>query len=154
MARLELTPWRLSFEGSFRCQLMPATSVLESEAVCALLASERQVPTSNTKKPKEVVVAVIDSGVDIEHEDLDGQVWTNPNEIAGNGVDDDNNGYIDDVHGWNFLGASNGDILRYESLEVTRMYRMYKQRFEGKTEGNIADADKEAFEDYQRVQKA
>lgn len=51
----------------------------------------------------EVVVAVIDSGVDIDHEDLRANVWTNPKEIAGNGKDDDKNGYVDDVHGWNFV---------------------------------------------------
>jgi subtilisin family serine protease len=54
------------------------------------------------KESKTVIVGVIDSGVDIEHEDLDGKIWVNSGEIAGNGIDDDNNGYIDDIHGWNF----------------------------------------------------
>ena len=58
-----------------------------------------------------VVVAVIDSGIDIEHEDLQGRIWTNTKEIAGNGIDDDGNGYIDDIHGWNFLGNSDGTNL-------------------------------------------
>ncbi|MFN8332390.1 MAG: S8 family serine peptidase [Saprospiraceae bacterium] len=57
------------------------------------------------KKSKTVVVAVIDSGVDAEHEDLKSVMWTNPGEVPGNGVDDDHNGYIDDVHGWNLLEA-------------------------------------------------
>lgn len=52
---------------------------------------------------KEVVVAVIDSGVDINHEDLEDNIWVNPKEVAGNGIDDDRNGYVDDVHGWNFV---------------------------------------------------
>lgn len=56
------------------------------------------------KKPKTVIVGVVDSGVDIEHEDLKAVIWNNPKEIAGNGIDDDKNGYVDDVHGWNFLG--------------------------------------------------
>ena len=55
-------------------------------------------------KGASVIVAVVDSGVDIEHEDLDGVIWTNTDEIPGNGIDDDKNGYIDDIHGWNFLG--------------------------------------------------
>lgn len=65
------------------------------------------------KKGKTVVVGVIDSGVDIEHEDLKNVLWTNKKEIAGNGKDDDNNGYIDDVHGWNFLGDSNAENLEF-----------------------------------------
>ncbi|RZJ71911.1 S8 family peptidase [Flavobacterium sp.] len=72
----------------------------------------------NGKKGQKVVVGIIDSGVDIDHEDLQGMIWTNPKEIAGNGIDDDNNGYIDDVHGWNFLGDSND-----ENLELTRMLK-------------------------------
>ncbi|HRE77909.1 MAG TPA: S8 family peptidase [Flavobacterium sp.] len=70
------------------------------------------------KKGQKVIVAVIDSGTDIEHEDLKGRVWTNAKEIPGNGIDDDNNGYIDDIHGWNFLG----DIV-HETLELTRIVR-------------------------------
>lgn len=70
------------------------------------------------KKGQKVIVAVIDSGTDIEHEDLKGRVWTNAKEIPGNGIDDDNNGYIDDIHGWNFLG----DIV-YENLELTRIVK-------------------------------
>ncbi|SHI85504.1 S8 family peptidase [Flavobacterium haoranii] len=68
------------------------------------------------KKSTTVIVGIVDSGVDIRHEDLQGQIWTNPKEIANNGKDDDNNGYIDDVHGWNFLGDSNN-----EQLEKTRI---------------------------------
>ena len=49
-----------------------------------------------------VVIAIIDSGVHWEHEDLRENIWTNPNEVPGNGVDDDNNGFIDDINGWNF----------------------------------------------------
>src|SRR4051812_41021514 len=57
------------------------------------------------KKSTTVIVGVIDSGVDYMHEDLKGVMWTNPKEVAGNGIDDDNNGYIDDIHGWNFIGG-------------------------------------------------
>ena len=70
------------------------------------------------KKGTKVIVGIIDSGVDIEHPDLVAAVWTNPKEIAGNGIDDDNNGYIDDVHGWNFLG----DITK-ENLELERIIK-------------------------------
>ena len=55
----------------------------------------------------DMVVAVIDSGADMEHEDLAANIWTNPGEIPENGIDDDNNGYIDDVHGWDFAHDDN-----------------------------------------------
>lgn len=80
------------------------------------------------KKSVPVVVAVTDSGSDITHQDLASKVWTNPKEIPGNGVDDDKNGFVDDVHGWNFLGATYD-----ENLELTRLYRKQKPLYEGKT---------------------
>lgn len=70
------------------------------------------------KKGQKVVVAVIDSGIEIDHEDLQHAIWANPKEKAGNGIDDDNNGYVDDIHGWNFLGESNA-----ENLEFTRIVK-------------------------------
>jgi subtilisin family serine protease len=70
------------------------------------------------KKGTKVIVGVIDSGIDIDHEDLKGRIWKNPKEIAGNKKDDDNNGYVDDINGWNFLGESND-----ENLELTRIVK-------------------------------
>ncbi|MDR6844969.1 S8 family peptidase [Flavobacterium granuli] len=70
------------------------------------------------KKGVKVIVGIIDSGVDIEHDDLKSVVWTNKKEIAGNGIDDDKNGYIDDIHGWNFLGNAG-----HETLEMTRVIK-------------------------------
>ncbi|MEN2398286.1 S8 family peptidase [Flavobacterium sp. MC2016-06] len=66
----------------------------------------------------KVIVGIVDSGIDIDHEDLKGMIWTNPKEIPGNGIDDDKNGFIDDVNGWNFLG----DIV-HENLEMTRIVK-------------------------------
>lgn len=68
------------------------------------------------KKGKTTIVAVIDSGIDIDHEDLDGVIWTNTKEIPNNGKDDDNNGYVDDIHGWNFLGDAYNEQLEYVRL--------------------------------------
>lgn len=70
------------------------------------------------RKGTKVIVGVVDSGVDIEHPDLKPVIWTNTNEIAGNGIDDDNNGYIDDIHGWNFLGDIN-----HENMEFVRILK-------------------------------
>ncbi|WP_114783971.1 S8 family peptidase [Vibrio tetraodonis] len=82
-------------------------------------------------KPQPVIVAVLDSGVDIEHEDLKNKLWTNKDEIPGNGIDDDGNGYIDDIHGWNFLGNSLGVNVDQDTLEVTREYKKYLEMVAG-----------------------
>lgn len=65
------------------------------------------------KSGKKVIVAVVDSGIDIDHEDLNDVIWTNKGEIPNNGIDDDKNGYVDDVHGWNFLGDGYDEQLEY-----------------------------------------
>ena len=72
------------------------------------------------KKGVSVIVGIVDSGVDIEHEDLKSVVWTNKKEIAGNGIDDDKNGYIDDIHGWNFLGNITKENLEYERIIINK----------------------------------
>ena len=65
-----------------------------------------------------MIVAIIDSGVDAEHEDLKEIMWTNPGEVAGNGIDDDKNGYVDDIHGWNFIGNKDGRNVGPDNLEA------------------------------------
>jgi subtilisin family serine protease len=97
-------------------------------------------------KGTNVIVAVIDSGIDIEHEDLKNIIWVNKNEIPNNGIDDDKNGYIDDIHGWNFLG----DIVG-ENLEFTRIIRKYDAQFSGKNESDISEEDKASFTMYQKA---
>ncbi|MEP6466814.1 MAG: S8 family peptidase [Parafilimonas sp.] len=84
------------------------------------------------KKSTPIIVAVIDSGVDTTHEDLKKILWTNKKEIPGNGIDDDHNGYVDDIHGWNFLGNKNGEDLEQASDERSRVYYKYKDKYEGK----------------------
>jgi subtilisin family serine protease len=74
---------------------------------------------------KKIVVAVVDGGVDIHHNDLQGKIWKNEDEIPDNGMDDDHNGYIDDVHGWNFLGNSAGENILFENYEYVRIYKKY-----------------------------
>ncbi len=80
------------------------------------------------KKSTTVIVAVIDGGVDIYHEDLKNKIWTNQDEFANNNIDDDNNGYIDDVHGWSFLGGDEGDVL-YENYEIVRIYKELSSQY-------------------------
>src|SRR5258708_29910492 len=81
-------------------------------------------------KSKTVIVAVIDSGVDTLHEDLKSILWTNPKEIPGNGIDDDHNGYVDDIHGWNFIGGKDGTNVKDDAQEEARVYYRFKNRFE------------------------
>lgn len=81
-----------------------------------------------TKTPKQVVVAVIDAGTDIKHPDLKEMLWTNTNEIADNGIDDDNNGYIDDVNGWNFIGD-----VTFDNTELVRQYVILNEKYELKS---------------------
>src|SRR6185312_4458094 len=100
------------------------------------------------KKSTTVIVGVIDSGVDFNHEDLKDIMWSNPKEIAGNGIDDDKNGYIDDIHGWNFLGGKDGKNVEKETLELTRVYRELKKKYDGKEAKDIASADKKEYELY------
>src|ERR1700730_4833831 len=81
------------------------------------------------KKSTQVIVAVIDSGVDTTHEDLKAVLWHNPGEIPGNGIDDDNNGYVDDVYGWNFLGGKDGRNVGKDSYEAARVYYKLKKKY-------------------------
>ena len=105
------------------------------------------------KKGKKVVVAVLDSGVEIDHEDLKDHIWTNPKEIPNNGIDDDHNGYVDDVHGWNFLGGKGGKNIDHETLEATRVYREGKAKFDGKDEKTIEKSDREAFKNWSKAKE-
>lgn len=100
---------------------------------------------------REVIVAVIDSGIDVEHEDLQGKIWVNPKEVAGNGKDDDGNGYVDDIHGWNFIGGADGQNVNYDTYEITRLYRSLSDKYEGKTAAEVAD--KKEFALYQEVKE-
>ena len=91
-----------------------------------------QFVKSKNLKSTPVIVAVIDSGVDTLHEDLKSILWKNPKEIPGNGIDDDNNGYVDDVYGWNFLGGRDGANVEKDSYEAARIYHKLKSKWEEK----------------------
>lgn len=105
------------------------------------------------KNGKTVVVAVLDSGVDYEHEDLKDIMWVNEDEIPGNGIDDDKNGYVDDIHGWNFLGNKSGENIQYDNLEVTRLYREYDKMFAGKDPDGLSKKEKALYKKYKEYEK-
>jgi subtilisin family serine protease len=96
---------------------------------------------------KTIIVAVIDGGTDINHEDLKSVIWTNPGEIPDNGIDDDHNGYVDDVHGWNFLGGKNANIQN-ESTEMARLYHKYKLKYNTTDSSRINAGQKSEYREY------
>src|SRR6185312_2059460 len=102
------------------------------------------------KPSKTVLVAVIDSGIDIDHEDLKDLIWTNEDEIPGNGKDDDKNGYVDDIHGWNFIGGKNGNVAE-DTYELTREYKRLKPKFESADENRVSKKDKAEFEKWKKI---
>ena len=106
-------------------------------------------------KSKTVIVAVIDSGVDTTHEDLKDILWHNPNEIPGNGIDDDKNGYVDDIYGWNFLGGRDGRNVEQDSYEAARVYHSLKEKWEGKdpTAMSLSKDEMEEYNMWKRAEK-
>lgn len=106
-------------------------------------------------KPRTIVVGVLDSGVEVDHPALAKNMWKNPNEIPNNGIDDDKNGYVDDIYGWNFIGGKNGDVNE-DNLEVSRVVKRYQSIFEGtdseKNRANQASMPEE-FKMYQKSKK-
>lgn len=105
----------------------------------------------NQKPKQKIVVAVIDGGTDIKHEDLKDVLWTNQKEIPGNGIDDDGNGYIDDIHGWNFIGSKNGNLF-HDNLELVRIKRKLEPKYRSVIRTTVLDsAEKEEYNLYRRV---
>lgn len=102
------------------------------------------------KKGQTVIVAIIDSGVDPLHEDLKDVMWVNTGEIPDNGKDDDGNGYIDDVHGWNFIGGPNGNVSA-DQLEVTRLVKIYGDKFAKLDTNNLSKKDQALFAEYKEM---
>ena len=96
---------------------------LEADGVPGVSATRTYAELLAGRTPsRNVVVAVIDGGIDTTHVDLRENLWINEDETAGDGVDDDQNGYVDDIYGWNFLGGSDGRSVGHETLEVTRLH--------------------------------
>ena len=115
------------------------------------VSAERVYETVLKGKPsRPVVVAVIDSGVDIEHEDLRDNLWINEDEIAGNGQDDDKNGYVDDVHGWNFIGGKEKNVDA-DTYEVTREYARLKPKYENITEKDVNKKNRAEYDYWKEV---
>ena len=100
-----------------------------------------------------VVVGVLDSGVDLAHEDLGDVAWTNPGETPGNGIDDDKNGYADDWHGWNFMGAADGTTYEYDQPEITQTYLLLKNKYDNADPTKLSPTEKRRYDTYQAAKK-
>lgn len=103
------------------------------------------------KPSKTVIVAVIDAGVDVDHPDLKTNIWLNTKEIPNNGIDDDKNGYVDDINGWDFIGGKDGADVHYDNYELTRVYRELKLKYETAASNKSNGNDKKEFEYYIKV---
>ncbi len=115
------------------------------------LSVEKVYTTLLKDRPsRKIIVAVIDGGVDIEHEDLKSVIWTNEKEIPGNRIDDDNNGYIDDVHGWNFIGGKNGNVDE-DTYELTREYIRLSRIYENMENTKLTKKQKLENEKYKKI---
>lgn len=109
------------------------------------MSVERAYTLLKGKPSKSIIVAVIDTGVDFNHEDLKDVMWVNEKEIAGNGVDDDKNGYIDDIHGWNFIGGAKGNV-KQDTYELTREYARLKNKYENIDEKKVPKKNKQEYD--------
>lgn len=105
------------------------------------------------RKRKKIIIAVIDSEIDLNHEALKYKIWKNKNEIDNNGIDDDNNGYVDDLHGWNFIGNSEGENNKYVSFEFVRILKKLKPYFKNKDTTHLTESDSSLYILYNKTQK-
>jgi subtilisin family serine protease len=127
---------------------------LVSDTIPGMSVNKAYEDIIKNKKGKKVIVAVLDSGIDLDHEDLDDVIWTNTKERPGNGKDDDNNGFVDDVHGYNFLGESYN-----EQLEYVRMLRLnigdqaVLAKAKTKLEGDYSEAQQNKMQ-YEQILQA
>ncbi len=115
--------------------------------------AEEAYKTLTGKPSKTIIVGVIDSGVDPNHEDLKDVIWTNAGEIPDNGIDDDHNGYIDDVHGWSFIGGPNGDIGD-EASELARIYQRMNKKYAHADTNHLSGDQATEFEEFKKIRKS
>lgn len=113
------------------------------------MSTDKAYELLKNKSAKPVIVAVIDGGIDTSHVDLKPILWRNEREIAGNGLDDDKNGFVDDMHGWNFIGSAKGNV-QYDNMELVRWVRKLQPKYETALNSTpFSSAERKEFEFYQ-----
>lgn len=122
----------------------------EQDSLLGVSAEKTYLTLLKGQPSRTVLVAVIDSGIDIDHEDLKSVIWTNEDEIPGNGIDDDKNGYIDDIHGWNFIGGKEGNVDA-DTYELTREYKRLKAIYENTDAGKVGKKQKADYENWLKI---
>lgn len=124
---------------------------LQQDTVFGISTEKAYTTLLKDKKPHPVIVAIIDGGVDTAHEDLKQVLWSNPKEIPNNGIDDDHDGYIDDAHGWDFIGGPKEDV-NHDNLEVVRLVREQTPFYDSLTKlGTVPDKYQAGYNTFQRM---
>jgi cell wall-associated protease len=123
---------------------------LKADSVFGISTEKAYSLLLKNKKATTVLVAVIDGGVDTAQEDLKSVIWTNPRESYDK-KDDDKNGYVDDLHGWNFIGGPDGDV-QYDNLELTRIVRQQKPFYDSLRLAGIPTGLQSAYDSFRTMQ--
>lgn len=124
---------------------------LKSDGIFGISTEKAYNELLKDKVSKPVVVAVIDGGIDEEHEDLKDVMWINPGEIPGNGIDDDKNGYVDDVHGWNFIGSAKGNV-HHDNMELVRLIVKLQPKYASALNSTpFSEKERKEFQLYQKL---
>lgn len=126
---------------------------LEQDKIPGISLEKAYLQLLNDKEGEPVIVAVLDTKLDIHHEDLKEQIWVNEDEVPDNGIDDDQNGYIDDVNGWNFMGSKTGEDVVTQKLEPARIVVAYRNYFGDDFSDTLSIEKKKAFKEYSRAIK-
>lgn len=126
---------------------------LEKDGVRGMSVNRAYEELLKNKKSKKVIVAVIDSGIDTKHEDLEEVIWVNEKEIAGNGKDDDGNGFVDDINGWDFIGGADGTDVKEEQIESTRLLIKYQEFFGDKPKKRKIKKNQDDYNLFQKLKK-
>lgn len=124
----------------------------EKDGVLGISTEKTYQSLLKGKKSTPVIVAVLDGGVDVNHEDLKQVVWINVKDSISNGIDNDKNGFINDKYGWNFIGNAKGENVHFDNLELTRLIRKNAPKYEGVTTSTVmTDPEKRAYNAYLKM---
>lgn len=125
----------------------------EKDGVYAAEVNQAYEYLKNRKPAARTIVGIIDGGVDITHEDIKDVLWCNPGEIPGNGIDDDKNGYVDDVHGWNFLGTPDGKQMELGFTMADHEYLKLREKYETVDTVSFSPKERKKYAYFQDVCK-